>query len=132
MNRKPGNPQARLAGDAAVAGQGGVRVVMRGEGRVNDDVHDGHASCGPVTGASRFLLGLVPGFAVHDGIPAAARAASRRCCSPAGPLFTWAAYPFRPRRSVTTGTAGRTLSTSSDPGQAVAVGHQVDRGQPGP
>jgi hypothetical protein len=26
------------------------------------DVYDGHASCGPVTGASRFLTGLVTCF----------------------------------------------------------------------
>ena len=29
-------------------------------------------------GASRFLIGLVTCFATHDGIPAVARAASRR------------------------------------------------------
>ena len=62
----------------AVEGQGGVRVVVREEGRVNGDVHDGHASCGSVTGASRFLTGLVTCFATQDGIPAVARAASRR------------------------------------------------------
>src|ERR1700681_2249517 len=54
----------------AVEGQGCVRVVMREEGRVNGDVHDGHASCGSVTAASRFLIGLVTCFATHDGIPA--------------------------------------------------------------
>jgi hypothetical protein len=31
-----------------------------------------------VTGASRFLIGLVICFATHDGIPAVARAAWRR------------------------------------------------------
>src|SRR5260370_1100043 len=59
----------------AIEGQGGVRVVVREEARVNSDVHGGHASCGPVTGASRFLIGLVTCFATHGGIPAVARAA---------------------------------------------------------
>src|SRR6516165_8460187 len=62
----------------AVEGQGGVRVVVREEACVNGDVHDGQASCGPVTGASRFLTGLVTCFATHDGIPAVASAAWRR------------------------------------------------------
>jgi hypothetical protein len=31
-----------------------------------------------VTGASRFLIGLVTCFATHDGIPTVARAAWRR------------------------------------------------------
>ena len=35
-------------------------------------------SCGSVAGASRFLIGLVTCFATHGGIPAVARAASRR------------------------------------------------------
>jgi len=59
-------------------GQGGVRVVVREEGPVNCDVHGGHYRCGSVTGASRFLIGLVTCFATHDGIPAVARAAWRR------------------------------------------------------
>ena len=62
----------------AVEGQRGVRVGVREEAGVNGDVHGGHASCGSVTGASRFLTGLVTCFATHDGIPAVARAASRR------------------------------------------------------
>ena len=62
----------------AVEGQGGVRVVVREEARVNGDVHGGHARCGSVAGASRFLIGLVTCFATHDGIPAVARAAWRR------------------------------------------------------
>ena len=62
----------------AVEGQGGVRVVVREEARVNGDVHGGHASCGSVAGASRFLIGLVTCFATHGGIPAVARAAWRR------------------------------------------------------
>ena len=62
----------------AVEGQRGVRVVVREEARVNGDVHGGHARCGSVTGASRFLIGLVTCFATHDGIPAVARAAWRR------------------------------------------------------
>ena len=62
----------------AVEGQGGLRVVVREEARVNGDVHGGHASCGSATGASRFLIGLVTCFATHGGIPAVARAASRR------------------------------------------------------
>ena len=57
----------------AVEGQRGVRVVVREEARVNGDVHGGHARCGSVTGASRFLIGLVTCFATHDGIPAVAR-----------------------------------------------------------
>jgi hypothetical protein len=121
-----------MAGGAAAAAQGGVRVVLRGEGRVNGDVHDGHGSCGPPAGASRFLISLVTGFAAPSSIPAVARTASCRCCSQAGPPVTWAAYPFGYRCSLTTGSAGRTLETSGDPGQAVTVGHQVDRGQPGP
>ena len=36
------------------------------------DVHGGHARCGSVTGASRFLIGRVTCFATHDGIPAVA------------------------------------------------------------
>ncbi len=43
----------------AIEGQGCVRVVVGEEARVNGDVHGGHASCGSVTGASRFLIGLV-------------------------------------------------------------------------
>src|SRR6266511_6186369 len=43
----------------AVEGQRGVRVVVREEARVNGEVHGGHASCGSVAGASRFLTGLV-------------------------------------------------------------------------
>jgi hypothetical protein len=95
MDGKPGNRRATLACGAdrdpaqaavsdvmadliAVAVQDGVPVVMHAEGRVNADVHDGQASCGSVTGASRFLTGLVTCLATHDGIPAVARAASRR------------------------------------------------------
>jgi len=37
---------------------------------MNGDVHGDHASCGSVTRASRFLIGLVTCFATHDGIPA--------------------------------------------------------------
>src|SRR5207302_7226852 len=66
------------AGGVAVEGQGGVRVVVREEARVNGDVHGGHCRFGSVTGASRFLTGLVTCFATHDGIPAVACAAWRR------------------------------------------------------
>jgi hypothetical protein len=45
---------------------------------VNGDVHGGHASCGSVTRASRFLIGLVTCIATHDRISAVARAAWRR------------------------------------------------------
>jgi hypothetical protein len=62
----------------AIEGQGCVRVVVREEARVNGDVHGGHASCGSVTRASRFLIGLVTCFAMHGDIPAVARAAWRR------------------------------------------------------
>ena len=34
-------------------------MVMREEARVNGDAHGGQASCGSVTGTSRFLIGLV-------------------------------------------------------------------------
>jgi hypothetical protein len=59
-------------------GQGCVWVVMREEGQVNGDVHGGHSRVTSLTGASRFLIGLVTCFATHDGIPAVARAAWRR------------------------------------------------------
>src|SRR5207237_29977 len=49
----------------AIEGQGCVPVVVREEARVNGDVHGGHASCGSVTGASRFLIGLVTCFATR-------------------------------------------------------------------
>jgi hypothetical protein len=62
----------------AIEGQGGVRVVVREEARVNGDIHGDQASCGSVTRASRFLIGLVTCFATHDGIPAAATVAWRR------------------------------------------------------
>jgi hypothetical protein len=62
----------------AIEGQEGVQVVMQEEGPVQRDVHSGQASCGSVTRASRFLIGLVICFATHDGIPAVARAAWRR------------------------------------------------------
>ena len=62
----------------AVEGEGGVRVVVREEARVNGDVHGGHSNCGSGMCASRFLIGLVTCFATHDGIPAVARAAWRR------------------------------------------------------
>ena len=54
----------------AVEGQGRVRVVVREQALVNGDVHGGHASVRSVTGASRFLTGLVTCFATHGGIPA--------------------------------------------------------------
>jgi hypothetical protein len=83
-NGKPGNRRPGLVGGAdrdpahpavcdvvadleaegvAIEGQGCVRVVMREEGRVNRDIYRGHASCSSVTGASRFLIGLVTCFA---------------------------------------------------------------------
>jgi hypothetical protein len=43
----------------AVEGQGGVRLVMREDGCVIGDVHDGHAGCASGAGASRFLIGLL-------------------------------------------------------------------------
>src|SRR6202171_4788771 len=52
-----------------IEGQGCVRVVVREEARVNGEVHGGHARCGSVTGASRFLIGLVTCFATPDRIP---------------------------------------------------------------
>src|ERR1022692_3323511 len=58
----------------AIEGQGGVRVVVREEARVNGDVHGGQASCGSVTRASRFLIGLV---SECPGILAAERQARR-------------------------------------------------------
>ena len=62
----------------AVEGQGGVRVVVRKEARVNGDVHGRQSRCGSGAGASRFLTGLVTCFATQDGIPAVAPAAWRR------------------------------------------------------
>src|SRR5215204_5613507 len=62
----------------AIEGQGGVRVVMREEARVNGDVHGTYYRCGSGAGASRFLIGLVTCFATQDGIPAVARAVWRR------------------------------------------------------
>ncbi len=62
----------------AIEGQGCVRVLVREEARVNGDVHGGQASCGSVTRASRFLIGLVTCFATHEGIPVVVRAAWRR------------------------------------------------------
>jgi hypothetical protein len=53
------------------------RIVVLQEARVNGDVHGSHVSCGSVTGASRFLTGLVTCFAAHDGIPAIARSMRR-------------------------------------------------------
>ena len=38
-------------------------------------MYHGQASCGSVSGASRFLIGLVTCFATQDGIPAVARVA---------------------------------------------------------
>ena len=62
----------------AIEGEGGVRILVRQEAGVNRDVHGGHASCGSLTGASRFLTGRVTCLATHDGIPAVACAACRR------------------------------------------------------
>src|ERR1700694_2117645 len=58
----------------AIESQGCVRVALREEGRVDGEVHGGHASCGSLAGASRFLIGLVTCFATHDGSSAVARA----------------------------------------------------------
>src|SRR5207247_4932621 len=62
----------------AIEGQGCVRIVVREKGGVNREVHGSHAGCGSVTGASRFLIGLVTCFATHGGIPAVALASWRR------------------------------------------------------
>ena len=53
-------------------GRGAGRLTLLAEARVNGDVHDGHASCGSATRASRFLTGLVTSFAAH--VPVAAGA----------------------------------------------------------
>src|SRR6478735_11357152 len=58
-----------------VEGQSGVGIVLRQEARVNGDIHGGHASCGSVTRASRFLIGRVTCFTMHDGISVVARLA---------------------------------------------------------
>src|ERR671918_1635567 len=82
-DRDPAHPAAsHVAADleaegVAIEGQGCVRVVVREEGRVDGEVHGGHASSGSMTGASRFLIGLVTCFAMHGGIPAVTRAPSR-------------------------------------------------------
>jgi len=44
---------------AVAKGQGCVQVVVLEEGPVTGDVHGPQARCGSVTGASRFLIGLV-------------------------------------------------------------------------
>src|SRR2546422_529923 len=62
----------------AIEGQGCVRVVVRQKGGVNREVHGGHAGCGSVTGAFRFLIGLVTRFAPPGGIPPLALASWRR------------------------------------------------------
>jgi hypothetical protein len=62
----------------AIEGQGCVRVVVPALGPANCHVHGSHANCGSLTGASRFLIGLITCFATHGGIPAVARVASRR------------------------------------------------------
>src|ERR1700736_5070441 len=62
----------------AIESQGGVRVIVREETRVNGDVHGAHAMCGLVIRASRFLIGLVTCFDTHGGIPAVASTAWRR------------------------------------------------------
>jgi len=62
----------------AIEGQRCVRVGVREEGRVNGEVHGGHARTGSVTRASRFLIGRVTCFATHGAIPSVARASWRR------------------------------------------------------
>ena len=62
----------------AIEGQGGVRVVVGEVGLGDGDVHGGHASCGSLAGASRFLTGLVTFLARHGGTPAISPVASRR------------------------------------------------------
>src|SRR5438477_5296255 len=61
-----------------VVGERCVRVGGREEGRVNGEVHGGHARTGSVTRASRFLIGLVTCFATQGAIPSVARASWRR------------------------------------------------------
>jgi hypothetical protein len=83
-DRDPAHPfvsdiEADLEAESvAIEGQGGVRVVLREEARMNGDVHGGHASCGAEVRASRFLTGLVTCFATHGGISAVAGADWRR------------------------------------------------------
>ncbi len=72
----------------AIEGERSVRVVLRKEARVNSDVHgvslsvgDVHgnqSSSGSEGGASRFLIGRVTCFAMHDGIPSVACVCWRR------------------------------------------------------
>src|SRR5690606_32095658 len=62
----------------AVEGQGLLRIGMREECRVNDDVHGRHVRCGSATCASRFLTGRVTRFSTHGGRPAGAPATWRR------------------------------------------------------
>src|SRR5438128_948707 len=62
----------------AIEGERCVRVGVREEGRVNGEVHGGHARTGSVTRASRFLIGLVTCFATQGAIPSVARASWRR------------------------------------------------------
>src|SRR5664279_4127260 len=83
-DRDPAHPvvsdiEADLEAESvAIEGQGGVRVVLREEARMNGDVHGGHASCGAEVRASRFLTGLVTCFATHGGISAVAGTDWRR------------------------------------------------------
>src|SRR5436305_2079243 len=62
----------------AIESQGCVRVGVREKGRVNGEIHRGHASTGSGAGASRFLIGLVTCFATQGAIPSVARASWRR------------------------------------------------------
>ena len=52
-------------------------IAGRSAELLDADVHGGQGSCGAVTGASRFLIGLFTCFATPDGIPAVAYACQR-------------------------------------------------------
>lgn len=53
-----------------MAGQAGVRTVMRASGLMNGDGHGGHAMPGSVTGASRLLISLVAVLVTSARVPA--------------------------------------------------------------
>ena len=93
----------------AIEGQGGVRLVVREEARVNRDAHDGHASCGSGTRASRFLIGLVTCFAAE--VPGRhVRATGRRPHVRGSEPTTTRLPPARDKRRLsplTQATAGR-------------------------
>src|SRR6266516_1037312 len=78
------------------------------------DAHDRHATCGPVTRASRFLTGWVTRFATHEYIPAGRWTKTQRqttATKQAGPKPGWAAPVLR---KVADSTSPRARPTRTD------------------